>query len=86
MRDSRAHSLVGAVGIELDPSRERSPAELRVWLIRARIRYAPLSSGLDIVRKTLSQHEIATFRLLRLMKRLALFASAPFWPMPPENG
>jgi hypothetical protein len=23
-------------------------------------RYAPLSSGLDIVRKTLSQHEIAT--------------------------
>src|SRR5208283_3524088 len=25
-------------------------------------RYAPLSSGLDIVRKTLSQHEIATVR------------------------
>ena len=25
-------------------------------------RYAPLSSGLDIVRKTLGQHEIATLR------------------------
>jgi hypothetical protein len=25
-----------------------------------RYRYAPLSSGLDIVRKTLGQHEIAT--------------------------
>jgi hypothetical protein len=25
-------------------------------------RYAPLSSGLDIVRKTLGQHEIATFQ------------------------
>jgi len=27
-------------------------------------RYAPLSSGLDIVRKTLGQHEIATLQLL----------------------
>jgi hypothetical protein len=35
-------------------------------------RYAPLSSGLDIVRKTLSQHAIATVQPPRLMKRLAL--------------
>jgi hypothetical protein len=28
-------------------------------------RYAPLSSGLDIVRKTLGQHEIATLALRR---------------------
>jgi hypothetical protein len=29
-------------------------------------RYAPLSSGLDIVRKTLSQHEIATVQTTRI--------------------
>jgi len=42
-------------------------------------RYAPLSSGLDIVRKTLSQHEIATVRPVS-------FASARFWRMRRENG
>ena len=42
-------SLVGTIR----PDRERSGAERS-------FRYAPLSSGLDIVRKTLSQHEIAT--------------------------
>ena len=30
--------------------------------LRRSFRYAPLSSGLDIVRKTLSQHEIATVK------------------------
>src|SRR5262249_38825323 len=32
----------------------------RPWEGERRFRYAPLSSGLDIVRKTLGQHEIAT--------------------------
>src|SRR6266508_1966352 len=32
----------------------------RVWEAERTFRYAPLSSGLDIVRKTLGQHEIAT--------------------------
>ena len=41
-------SLVGTVRSDLPGATERS------------FRYAPLSSGLDIVRKTLSQHEIAT--------------------------
>jgi hypothetical protein len=41
-------SLVGTIRSEQAGSSERS------------FRYAPLSSGLDIVRKTLSQHEIAT--------------------------
>jgi hypothetical protein len=41
-------SLVGTVRSDLPGGTERS------------FRYAPLSSGLDIVRKTLSQHEIAT--------------------------
>src|SRR5262249_34553887 len=41
-------SLVGTIRLDATGSAERS------------FRYAPLSSGLDIVRKTLSQHEIAT--------------------------
>jgi len=41
-------SLVGTIRSDEGGSAERS------------FRYAPLSSGLDIVRKTLSQHEIAT--------------------------
>src|SRR5215470_17977221 len=41
-------SLVGTIPSEGRPGTEQT------------FRYAPLSSGLDIVRKTLSQHEIAT--------------------------
>jgi hypothetical protein len=41
-------SLIGTIGPDQASGSERS------------FRYAPLSSGLDIVRKTLSQHEIAT--------------------------
>jgi ERF superfamily len=41
-------SLIGTIRSEATSGAERS------------FRYAPLSSGLDIVRKTLSQHEIAT--------------------------
>src|SRR6516162_5352445 len=41
-------SLVGTIRSDQPSGSERS------------FRYAPLSSGLDIVRKTLSQHEIAT--------------------------
>src|SRR5262245_64632581 len=41
-------SLVGTVRSDQTSGSERS------------FRYAPLSSGLDIVRKTLSQHEITT--------------------------
>jgi hypothetical protein len=41
-------SVVGTIRSEQGSGSERS------------FRYAPLSSGLDIVRKTLSQHEIAT--------------------------
>jgi ERF superfamily len=43
-------SLVGTIRSDRASERERS------------FRYAPLSSGLDIVRKTLSQHEIATIQ------------------------
>src|SRR4029077_6675780 len=41
-------SLVGTIGSDQAGGSQRS------------FRYAPLSSGLDIVRRTLSQHEIAT--------------------------
>src|SRR5258708_2737826 len=43
-------SLVGTIRSDRPNAGERS------------FRYAPLSSGLDIVRKTLSQHEIATMQ------------------------
>jgi len=52
-------------------------------------RYAPLSSGLDIVRKTLSRYEIATVqpcRRRRSMRRRALFASPASSPIRPVNG
>ena len=49
-------------------------------------RYAPLSSGLDIVRKTLSQHEIATVQTTAIDQTAALFGSARFSLMPQENG
>jgi len=44
-------SLVGTIRSDQPSGSERS------------FRYAPLSSGLDIVRKTLSQHEIATVQI-----------------------
>jgi hypothetical protein len=45
-------SLVGTIGSDQAGGSQRS------------FRYAPLSSGLDIVRKTLSQHEIATVQTM----------------------
>src|SRR5262249_27080045 len=60
-----------------------------------RFRYAPLSSGLDIVRKTLGQHEIALMqttspdenaRMVRLNPVLAHFSGewiASDWPVCP---
>ena len=48
-------------------------------------RYAPLSSGLDIVRKTLSQRS-RPCKPLRLTKRSESFDSVLFLRMPPENG
>ena len=59
-------SLVGTLRPDQTGGSERS------------FRYAPLSSGLDIVRKTLSQHEIATVQhrmgaALTYARRYALF-------------
>jgi hypothetical protein len=44
-------------------------------------RYAPLSSGLDIVRKTLSQHEIATVQTTSIDETVGIVRL-----MPRENG
>src|SRR5262245_11096604 len=49
-------SLIGTIRSEQASGSERS------------FRYAPLSSGLDIVRKTLSQHEIATVQTTSIDK------------------
>jgi hypothetical protein len=49
-------------------------------------RYAPLSSGLEIVRKTLGQHEIATVQTTAIDRRPASSISPPFWRTPQANG
>jgi hypothetical protein len=53
-------SLVGTIRSEQGSGSERS------------FRYAPLSSGLDIVRKTLSQHEIATVQTTSIDETAAI--------------
>ena len=57
-------SLIGIIRSDQANASERS------------FRYAPLSSGLDIVRKTLSHHEIATVQIRR-MDCLGLAGSQP---------
>ena len=49
-------------------------------------RYAPLSSGLDIVRKTLGRHEIATDRPRRLTRPARLSISQPYSRIRRGNG
>ena len=49
-------------------------------------RYAPLSSGLDIVRKTLSQHEIATVQATSIDEAVGIVRLSRFWPTLRENG
>src|SRR3974377_1616013 len=66
----RASESIGAIAAALAKAQAQlvNPEKSLVATIRAdgrrgpeqTFRYAPLSSGLDIVRKTLSQHEIAT--------------------------
>jgi hypothetical protein len=50
-------SMIGII----EPQREESGAR--------QFRYAPLSSGLEIVRKTLGQHEIATVQTTTIDQR-----------------
>ena len=49
-------------------------------------RYAPLSSGLDIVRKSLGRYEIATFQTRRSIKRRASSGSQPCLPIRRGSG
>ena len=50
-------------------------------------RYASLSSGLDIVRKCLGQHEIATVQTTAIDQDCRPDpAHHDCWPMPPANG
>jgi hypothetical protein len=66
----RSSETIGSIAAALAKAQAQlvNPVKLLVGTIRSNessgsersFRYAPLSSGLDIVRKTLSQHEIAT--------------------------
>ena len=49
-------------------------------------RYAPLSSGLDIVRKTLSQYEIATVQITSIDETAGIVRLSTVWPTPQGNG
>ena len=51
-------------------------------------RYASLASGLDIVRKSLGQHEIATIQTTGIDEAQppGKFASRPSWCTPPGSG
>ena len=53
---------------------------------RAVFRYAPLSSGLDIVRKTLGQHEIATMQATAIDHAAGIVNVTTTWPIRPGNG
>ena len=68
----RSSETIGAIAAALAKAQAQlvNPEKSLVGIIRSdqgsederHFRYAPLSSGLDIVRKTLSQHEIATIQ------------------------
>jgi len=49
-------------------------------------RYASLASGLDIVRKTLSQHEIATVRTTAIDNETGLIRLSTVLPTPQASG
>src|SRR5213595_2887670 len=49
-------------------------------------RYAPLSSGLDIVRKSLGRHEIATIQSTEIDKESGLLRLTTFLRIRPVNG
>jgi hypothetical protein len=49
-------------------------------------RYAPLSSGLDIVRKTLGQHEIATVQTTAIDQSAGIVSLTTVSRTPLENG
>ena len=53
---------------------------------RRLFRYAPLSSGLEIVRKTLGQHEIATVQTTAIDQTAGIVNLTTVWPMRPGNG
>ena len=75
----RSSELIAALAAALAKAQAElvNPEKSLVATIRAGLRgetertfrYAPLSSGLDIVRKTLGQHEIATLQTTAIDRR-----------------
>src|SRR3954452_9606559 len=49
-------------------------------------RYASLASGLDIVRKSLGRHEIATIQTTAIDQEAGQIRLTSCWRMPPVNG
>ena len=92
----RSSELIGAIAAALAKAQAEitNPEKSLTATIRSpfpreaerTFRYAPLSSGLDIVRKALGQHEIATVQTTAIDKRPASSISPPCWRMHRENG
>jgi hypothetical protein len=78
----RSSETIGAIAAALAKAQAQlvNPEKSLVGIIRSdqgsgaerSFRYAPLSSGLDIVRKTLSQHEIATVQTTGIDERAGI--------------
>src|SRR6202008_292646 len=78
----RSSETIGTIAAALAKAQAQlvNPEKSLVGMIRSdqaggperSFRYAPLSSGLDIVRKTLSQHEIATVQTTSIDERVGI--------------
>ena len=92
----RASETIGALAaalakaqIELVNPEKSLVATIREEGARGReqtFRYAPLSSGLEIVRKVLGQHEIATVQTTSIDQGAGLVISPPCWRTRRGNG
>jgi hypothetical protein len=83
----RSSETIGTIAAALAKAQAQlvNPEKFLVGTIRSNeagtsersFRYAPLSSGLDIVRKTLSQHEIATVQTTSIEESAGIVRPAP---------
>jgi hypothetical protein len=92
----RSSESIGAIAAALAKAQAQliNPEKSLVATIRSdgprgteqTFRYAPLSSGLDIVRKTLSQHEIATVQTTSIDETVGIVRLSTVLAHARENG
>src|SRR5450755_1287077 len=92
----RSSQSIGAIASALAKAQSElsNPEKSLVAIIRSpfpresdrTFRYASLSSGLDIVRKTLGKHEIATVQTTSIDAEAGLIRLTTVLPTPPASG